>query len=307
MIEKPSIIITSAARTGTTFFFKFFKEVMENCIAFHEPDRFGIKSVPEEMMGNNKFQDDIWKINKFGFLNLTLKKLFGKWGLISLSNKRISGEITVEDASKIFLKERKNFIDSFSEEIYVESSYHYYGLIDVTNQSFKNHKLVYVVRDGRDWVRSHINVGLFYHKYDFNTIFNKRLTPMLLNDNLYKTRWKSMSQFEKLCWVWVKINEYAYKTIEKNPNAKLYYFEDIFKSQKKYNNLNKLLEFVTSLEDVDIKYKDFKGKLEEKVYKNPSSGFPHWKNWSKKYKNSFDEICGPLMSKLGYGHESKWK
>ena len=89
-----------------------------------------------------------------------------------------------------------------------------------------------------------MNAKLFYHNADFNTIFNKRLTPIIINDLNYKNKWKYMSQFEKLCWGWTEINNYALNTINKNPNAKLFYFENIFKSKDKYYNLDNLLKFL---------------------------------------------------------------
>ena len=300
MIKKPTIIITSPARTGTTFFYKLFDEITYNTICFHEPDRFGIKNVNAELKGKNTFQDRIWKIQNFGLLNLTLKKPLDKWGLLSLSHKRMSDEIKIEECSKKIEECRKKFIESFEENVYIESNYHYYGLIDVIEKVFKQHKLIYIMRDGRDWVRSHINIELFYHEKDLHTILNNRLTPKKIKDEKYIDRWDNMSQFEKLCWAWTKINSYALETIKKNKNAKMFYFEDIFKSKDKYENIVKILEFTKTLDDIQYNFEKISGIIEEKVHKNPSNKFPKWDDWSEKQKNQFEEICGPLMTKLRY-------
>jgi len=306
MIKKPTIIITSGARTGTTFFYKLFREILIDGASFHEPDRFGIKTVPEEIENLNRYQYDLWKIKKFGFFNITLLKFLGKWGLLSISNNRMSNNLSIDLASKKIIKQRKKFIESFKEKIYVESSYNYYGLIDVLPNAFENHKLLYIVRDGRDWVRSHINVGMFYNKNDFNTIFNKRITPHMLKDEEYIDKWEKMDQFEKLCWSWMRINEYAINTIKKNPYAKMFSFEKLFLGKDKYKNLNEMLDFCSSLKNYDANLDKLNGILEKKAYKNPSNKFPHWKKWPESYKKKFNDICEPLMTELAYGTEKEW-
>lgn len=291
MIEKPSIIITSAGRTGTAFFFDLFKTILKDCKVFHEPENINFREISETL----------WKFKKFGFLNTTVKKIQGKWGITSISNRRMSGKLTIDEASNLILNERKKFIESFTERVYIEASYHYYGLIDVLPNVFRRHKAIYIIRDGRDWVRSHMNKKEWYYEKNPHTKYNTRLSPMILDDDEYNLKWKAMSRFEKLCWAWVRINNYALSSIEKNPNARLIYFEEIFLSSQKYNNLKTIVDFATDVPHYGkINYDSLEGKLDKKINKPPTYKFPHWRKWSQEQLGQFKEICGSVMEKVGY-------
>jgi len=291
MIEKPSIIVTSGGRTGTRFFYELFNSIIQGCIAFHEPENINLKEPFESL----------WKIKKFGFWNASYKKMHGDWGITSISNRRMSQRININKSAKLLLNERKKFVESFSERIYVEASYHYYGLIDVLPMVFKHHRVVYITRDGRDWVRSQMNKKEFYHKKNPHTRFKTRISPDILNDKNYIDEWDSMSRFEKLCWAWTTINKYALSSMKKNENARLFYFEDIFYSDTKYDNLRKLVDFLTFIPNCEkIEYDSLEGKLEEKVNQPPEYEFPSWEKWSLNQKNKFRQICGDLMKRLNY-------
>ena len=291
MIEKPSIIITSAGRTGTAFFFELFKNILKDSKTFHEPENINFKEISETL----------WKFKKFGIFNTTVKKIKGKWGITAISNRRMSREITVDEGTKLLINERKKFVESFNESIYVEASYHYYGLLDVLPNVFRRHKAIYIIRDGREWVRSHMNKLEWYHEKNPHTKYNTRISPMIFNDDEYNLKWNSMSRFEKLCWAWAKINNYAFSSVKKNPNAQLYYFEDIFLSKKKYEKLQTIVDFLTDIPNHEkIQYNALEGILDKKINKPPTYKFPHWREWSQEQLGQFNEICGSVMEKLGY-------
>ncbi len=116
----------------------------------------------------------------------------------------------------------------------------------------------------------------------------------------YKDYWNQMSNFEKLCWAWSKLNPFAIKVVEQNPNAKLFRFEDIFESENRYEYLKDLVEFVTTFQDgTKLEYKSLDGWLDKKVHSN-GGGFPSCENWTKEQKDIFRRMCGPLMKELGY-------
>ena len=292
MIEKPSIIITSGGRTGTKFFFELFNNIIQGCIVFHEPENINLKEP----------FDVLWKIKKFGIWNMSFKKIRGDWGITSISNRRMGGRINKNESSKLLLNERKKFVESFPERIYVEASYHYYGLIDVLPMVFKNQRTVYIIRDGRDWVRSQMNKKAFYHEKSPHTRYKTRISPYILDDNKYINEWHSMSQFEKLCWAWTTINKYALNSVKKsNENARLFYFEDIFYSNNKYDSLKNLVDFATFIPGYGrIKYSSLEEKLEKKVNQPLKYEFPSWEKWSLNQKNEFMQICGDLMKQLKY-------
>jgi len=301
IINKPTIIITSIGRTGTVFFKYLFEQVLYDCYAVHEADRFTYARDVDNLFNKLKI------ISELGLLNTTIFKLMGKWGIKSLSDNRIIKKINEEEAKKLLLSYRKKFIENKKYEVFVESNYHYYGLIDIVNETFSNSKLIYILRDGRDWVRSFLNKGGLYSYKDWHTFFNTRLNPYMFDEDPFKDEWKQMSLFEKHCWAWKKMNEYALSTIKNNPNAKIIYFEDIFENKKKYENIKKLIEFVTNFPNYgNIKYNPNKIFLEKKMNKSQKNCFPHWRDWEQDLRLKFNLHCEPLMKKLGYGTENEW-
>jgi hypothetical protein len=109
-----------------------------------------------------------------------------------------------------------------------------------------------------------------------------------------------MSRFEKICWAWVRLNEYALGTIEENPNARAFRFEDIFKSRDRYQHLATLVDFATDLPGIEpVPSQALDGWLDRKIH-GSSGEFPAWPNWSAQQKEQFIQICGPLMESLDY-------
>jgi len=289
MIKKPTIIISSGGRTGTTFFSNLLSEALDDCIALHEPGAIKWKTRRELT----------WMLLRFGFFNITVKKLFQWWGISSISNKRIYGKITDEQATAQLMQQRQRFIDELDCKVYVESSYHYYGVIEILPRVFQNLNVVYLVRHGYDWVRSHINKKDWYTGRDIHRLWGMRIAPRP-HDGIYFHQWKSMSHFQKVCWSWLKINSCALKSIEETPEARLFRFEDILQSEKKYENMKALLDFATSFPTFTIPYRSIEGSLEKRINKPPSYDFPNWSELPENEKRQFTKICGPLMHRLGY-------
>ncbi|MBN1996433.1 sulfotransferase domain-containing protein, partial [candidate division KSB1 bacterium] len=232
-IEKPSIFIVSGGRTGTAFFTKLFNTSSNLTSAYHEPENIDYFNLTEIKT----------KSKHFGLCNLTVRKLCGRWGITNLSNQRMAGKISVTEAAQKLLDQRRTFIEGQDAEIYVESSYHFYGLIDIIPLIFENYKIVYIVRDPRDWVRSHMDKKEWYHFTNPATLFGTRISPRLIGDTRYTAQWKSMDRFEKLCWAWQMINSYALDMIKKTGSENIQYmrFEDIFAAGNKKEKMEQLL------------------------------------------------------------------
>jgi len=295
MIDKPAIIVTSLGRTGTKFFSLLFKEIIPDCSSFHEPDivqYFGTK---------NRIQPFITRLKDAGVYNMVFLKLLGKWGLIRLSDARLRGDISEEDAIKEVLKQRTNFVSSKPGRTYVESNAGYYGLLPILNGVYKHHRAIYIIRDGRDWVSSAMKVEELYAKRGIRGIFahNMPAASEFQADPLYR-RWKSTSRFEKLCWAWAKLNGYALDSIAQNPHARIFYFEELFSKKRGYQALQDLVTFATSLPSIEReRLGKTDGWLDIKIHES-SSEFPSWKNWTKEQTEQFWQICNPLMEKMGY-------
>lgn len=293
MITTPSIIISSGGRTGTTFLADFFSKTLDGCIALHEPGAVKWKSL-KKLPGT---------IRHFGLKNIVFKKLVGSWGISVLSNKRISGTMTEHEVAERLYRERHDFIEKLSCQMYVESSYQYYGILDILPQVFQNVKIIYVIRHGYDWVSSHMNKNDWYASGDIHRLLGLRLTPNV-SDGIFYERWKGMSQFEKVCWSWQKINSFALKSIEALPQARVYRFEDLFYSKKGTEYLDELILFAKDCPANQWAYHSPENVLEKKVNKPSNYDFPSWTQLPDVQKRQFIEICGPLMDKFGYQLEN---
>jgi hypothetical protein len=298
VIEKPVIIITSLGRTGTKFFQILFRDVVSDSTALHEPDylNFG------QYQGvRRKIDRLIEQVEEAGSYNLIIKKVLGRWSLVKLSDDRFRGEVCYRRSAQRLLNQREDFIDSQNGSVYVESSSAYRGLIDVLKSVYENHRVVYIIRDGRDWVRSKMNFGKIYAKGKLRGIVSHTWpTALEIENDSYRSKWNSISRFERICWAWSRLNKYALKTVQENPNARVFRFEDIFKSENRYQHLAELVNFATDMPGVDpVPAEALDGWLDRKIHKS-SGDFPAWPEWSTQQKQQFTEICGPLMEELGY-------
>ncbi len=295
MIEKSTVVVTSIGRTGTEFFAKLFADIIPNCTSLHEPDIIKFPGV------KNRFEHYSQQTQRAGFWRIVILKAFGKWTLARLSDSKFIGALSSSEAAKKLYAQRSEFISRMPGSVYVESNLGYFGLLDVIPEVFKNHRTVYIIRDGRDWVRSMVNWGEVYGKGMIRNLFaHKWPTAKDIENDEYANQWDNFSRFEQLCWAWSKLNEYALSTISKNPHAQMYKFEDIFVGKNRYQILDTLVAFATSFPGItpgSLRRTD--GILEQKIHQS-SSNFPEWEGWAKDQRTQFEKICGSLMEKLGY-------
>ncbi len=295
MIEKPSILITGLGRTGTQFFSRLFEQILPDATSLHEPD-----VLPTFHVGNLATQF-LALLRRASFWRAVVLKLAGAWTLRGLSDSRFLGKLSVDEATRRLRAPRADFVAAQPGSIYVEAHNGYCGLLDITPNVFQHHKAMFIVRDGREWVRSVINYRDLYGKPSLRRIFvHKWPTAAEVPGDPYATEWSHLSQFARCCWAWSRLNEYALTTLTKNPNARLYVFERIFSGKDRYPYLEGLLQFATALTGVDAsQIGKSEGWLERKINASPSTSV-QGEEWTSEQKRQFAQICGPLMEKLGY-------
>jgi hypothetical protein len=294
MIDKPTIVIASLGRTGTKFFCALFKEIVPDCTSLHEPDSFHIGK-------GNGIRRVLDQTREAGVYNMFVRKALGQWGLANVSHARVRGELSYAGAVRQVLSQRAKFVHNRKGSLYVESSLAYYGLLDVLRDVYERHRAVYIIRNGRDWVRSKMNRGQMYNRGRIVGVFAHRWPEAAeFESDPYRLEWGTMPRFDRLCWAWVKLNEYALATTRENPNAKVFRFERIFESEDRYQYLADLVEFVTTIPNAEaITTGSLDGRLDKRI--NVGVGlFPSWEEWPPEYKQRFETICGPLMEKMGY-------
>ncbi|PWB71729.1 MAG: hypothetical protein C3F07_13290 [Anaerolineales bacterium] len=295
MIKKDTIIVTSIGRTGTEFFAKFFADIIPDCTSLHEPDIVQFVGV------ESRIRQFIQQIRQAGAWRVLFLKPFGKWSLVKLSDARFLGVMDYAHAVKKLYTQRAAFIQSMPGSVYVESNIGYYGLSDIASSVFQNQRIIYIVRDGRDWVRSSMNWGEIYGKRGLRKIFS-HIWPIAkdLPDDPLAEKWDTLSRFEKLCWVWARLNEFALNALDQNPNARMFKFEEIFSGEERYQYLDGLLRFTAALPSINtMELGRTTGWLERRIHQS-SAEFPGWEDWSYQQKSQFKDTCGTLMERLGY-------
>lgn len=294
MEDKYIVIIASPGRTGTKYFGESLKYIIDNCYSIHEPDVL-----------NHNIADTMIKIQKFGLDHMIFSKLVGSKSTRMLSEKRLQGNLSEAKILDSIRKLRLNYYSKIKQELIVESYYAWYGLLDLLPKVFTNIKIIGIVRDPRDWVRSNMNWGTHYGKRDtvIRLGFN-RLNPVSLNDNNFLKDWSRTSPFEKLCWEWNIITQNLLYPIN-DEYYKLYRYEELF---LKNNNSQvfKMIKFITKWGEKEFSSDLSLLEINKTIHRNISYKFPNWEDWSKENAQILNRYCGELMRKLDYGMEKDW-
>ncbi|MFX0075456.1 MAG: sulfotransferase, partial [Candidatus Hermodarchaeota archaeon] len=150
-------------------------------------------------------------------------------------------------------------------------------------QSFPDATIIHLIRDGRDVVRS-MMARKTMTKDDPNT---KHIYP--LEGDPWKSKWSSMSRFEKLCWYWKTENEYLSLNLKDAIR-----FEDLISN---YNYFHKNL-----LDPLNLEISEDLWRKEKESPKNVTTNYtlPHWKDWDTETLDSFNNICGEIMKDNNY-------
>jgi hypothetical protein len=288
--DKYFVFLTSAGRTGTKFFGDLLGGMISKAFSVHEPDvlmDFKLKSLQQ--------------LQHFGLYNLIIGKLLRKTGIRNLSQNFLSGRIGLAELKAAIVDHREKFYRSIDKELIIESYSGWYGAIPAIQSLYRNYKIVVIVRDPRDWIVSNMNWGTMYGKRDWiSRLGLGRLDPAMIGDAQFEHQWPNFAQFQKLCLAWKTIYEIILQTIENDPNAIIFKFEDLFRFEEKYENLAKLLTFICEFPGRKFSYRIPEAVLEKKVNINISYEFSGKKNWDAKMNDYLNRICSSTALKFNY-------
>jgi len=247
--------ITSTGRTGTKFLAEFFNE-FDDFLSIHEPQP--------------------------NFRKLSREYAEGKCGL----DKAIH-EIEIKRSALCRRVKRER------SKKYLESNPRLFSLLKPIKKVFEEPKIIHIVRDGRDFVRSGMSrpYGAFYSNKDIHP----RLKAVDFTDDDFYHQWDDMSLFEKICWYWMKRDEFIYQEIKDYSNGITVRFEDIFKRPDDYIGLKEICDFLKLNDENAIPI--FQNMQKNKINKTKVYAIPHWKDWSEEKKLKFDQIAGKHMQK----------
>ncbi|MDP8218131.1 MAG: sulfotransferase [Candidatus Theseobacter exili] len=152
---------------------------------------------------------------------------------------------------------------------------------------FPEAKVLHLVRDGRDVVRSIMCRATFGKK---DPLINKIVPD---KNSFYYEKWTTMTRFEKVCWFWQNDTKYL------DENTK--YTVKLEKLRADYTYFKeKILDYL----DLYVSKEDWEDIVNKPKNKSPVLSFPHWSEWNVEQKEAFNRICGVQMEK--YDYASGW-
>ena len=155
---------------------------------------------------------------------------------------------------------------------------------DAIRLAFPGVALLHLVRDGRDVVRSAIPRRVMTIRNPLSLLIH----PM--DTDSWKTDWKKMDRFARLCWYWQEENRRLRASIGRTVQ-----FEKILASYDYFKN--------QVLEPCGIHVEKTVWESTIHVPRNTTVGefvMPKWNEWTAEQKKIFTEICGEEMALCGY-------
>jgi hypothetical protein len=163
----------------------------------------------------------------------------------------------------------------------VNSALRYHG--DALRRCFPHAKLLHLVRDPRDVVRS-----LYSRKhYTAKGKDHHLLSPA--SDDPLAGSWQEMSRFAKLCWLWVDANRRLRRDV-----GRLLHFEKLITDYSYFKSE------VENYLNLDVGKEGWLQAVERPANPTDAHMLPPWPQWSAEMKQTFLDICADEMSACGY-------
>lgn len=188
--------------------------------------------------------------------------------------------------------------------MYVESSHFLSHLVPDLEDLYEP-KFVHLFRDGRDFVRSGLEMGFYQGRGRLGEVkrWVRQRTGLKIG-NVWEDHRLSpprdlRSPFERTAWLWAEINGEILSHLADIPRGRRASvpLEEFGSSQ-----LRDLLEFL----GVDLDRAPFDSMLElaeARPNRTEERELPGPELWSDERRNRFREIAGSMMRRLGYGTE----
>lgn len=163
--------------------------------------------------------------------------------------------------------------------------------------------VIYICRDGRDFVRSAYPRKLY-------TDLEPQLAIIPMNGTHLADQWAKMSRFERICWYWTD----TYERLWNDSNGNIHHIEDLLSN---YSLFSKVILEPTGLSISEEQWGSSVNKPENSTSgnivrkrlalllkgngdKGAGVQLPEWSEWTEEQRQQFNNICGPTMKKLGY-------
>lgn len=187
------------------------------------------------------------------------------------------------------------------KSFYIDANNHLYIFGILNRNLYPSLKIIHIVRDPRDYIRSHIS----WSRSRVKSFIANYLTPFWqpsgwLMEDMSMADWFSLNRLEKYAWIWTFKNGYIQQLESSETPYLRVRFEDLFYSEDPGSVLSSMLAFI----DVEVS-KDLNKYFASTI--NASRGnIQSWPGWSADTCRKIQSICGELMDMYGYGGEPEW-
>jgi len=265
--EFKSLLILSTGRTGTKFLAKTLQVILPHADVFHE--------------GGERSR----LINILSHAHLA--GFFPRQGPVLAWRMAIQPALT---------RAQQN------TTIYIDANNHLYVFGTGNPGLYPNLKIIHIVRDPRDYIRSHIN----WSKSRLKSFIANYLVPFwqpsgfLLGEYSWAD-WSGLNRLERYAWIW----SYKNRLIQQMEMSQVPYlrikFEDLFGGKDPGSTLADMLDFIGFNAPGDLN--DYFAR----TINASKQHIPTWPEWTGSTCQRINAICGELMRSYGYGSEPEWQ
>jgi hypothetical protein len=149
---------------------------------------------------------------------------------------------------------------------------------------FPSAKILHLVRDGRDVVRSIMSMG-HYTDTALERHFHLEPGP----DDPLRPVWNDLSRFEKICWLWSDANRRLRDGVDG-----VVRFEDLVGDYEYFR------DHVETALGLGIGEASWRRTVQTPVNASARFDLAHWTEWEDRLREAFERICGEEMRRLGY-------
>ena len=293
-MSKDLVFLVSGGRTGTTFFGSVLGDVVADCHAVHEADVLQTRALWTW-----------WRLRDFGLWHMVIGRLLGQAGVRVLGQRLLTGEIEAEVVRRRIKASRDRWHARVEAPLVIESHAQFWLLARDVPKMWPQAKVIGIIRDPRDWVRSFLNYGGRYDREDrVDLLPPGRLTPAKLGQTELAAEWPTWGTFEKLAWEWSVIYGHLTAAVDDNTGVRMWRFEDVFGPDRAF--ARDLVGYAATHGTRHYAVTGLEEALRDPI--NASSGAAQdWEHWTPAEAAVVQRLCGDLMARWGYGEEPAWK
>lgn len=296
LLNKPTVLIASAGRTGTKFLGTQLGRLVDDAFSVHEPDAIHFFD----------WRDDLHRVRMLGVRETVLGKFTGRGGTRNLSLRLLSGKIAFQEAGRRLAKSRVKLHQAVKQNLIIESYGTLLGLFSAAPYAYLHWKGVGVVREPTSWIRSW--EGHHRTKYGKGDWVQRlglgRLSPKHLPTDNAARFWEEMTTRERLAWYWGFSTRLLLQAQRDEDFVRVFKFENLFADTA---GMIELLEFCTKFSSRTFAYRNPKSLMAQKVNQSISRGVPDWRSWNDREKYAVELFCSQGMQELGYECSNEWK